>query len=118
MISPSRSTVKLTKKEIKTLFQSAKRVLRQPGLDILLGPTTHPIGHIVVVTPRLVGNAPARNKVRRRLKAIFYEERLFDQPYDCIVIIKKGGAELSFGELKGAIFMAYANAQKVGTHVQ
>lgn len=116
MISPARSTVKLTKKDIKALFLCAKRVLRQPGLDILLGPSTSPTGRLVVVTARLVGTAPERNKIRRRLKAIFYENRLFEQPFDCIVIVKTGGAELSFAQLTEVMLKAFAKAQKMGGH--
>jgi ribonuclease P protein component len=47
-----------------------------------------------------VGTAPERNKVRRRLKAIFYEEKLFDQGYDCVVIVKKPGVLLTFDQWK------------------
>ena len=116
MISPARSTVKLTKRDIKALFLSARRVLRQPGLDILLAPTTNSIGRLVVVTARLVGTAPERNKIRRRLKAIFYEERLFEKNFDCIIIVKKSGTELSFQDLKDIVLKAYAKAQRVEPH--
>lgn len=115
MISPARSTVTLTKKDIRALFSRAKRILRTPGLDILLAKTLHPQGHIIVVTPRHVGNAPERNKVRRRLKAIFYERRLFEQPYDVIVIIKKDGTQLSYNSLVEFVLQAYARAYKEKT---
>ena len=118
MISPASPSVKFTKKEIKALFLSARRVLRQPGLDFLLAPTTNLKGQLVVVTSRLVGNAPERNKVRRRLKAIFHEEKFFQKLFDCIVIVKKGGVELPFTDLKDALLKAYAKAQKMETHVQ
>ncbi len=118
MISPVRSTIKLTKKDIKTLFASARRVLRSPGLDILLAPTKNPLGQLVVVTPRLVGNAPERNKIRRRLKAIFHEEKLFEKLYDCIVIVKKDGVALPFEDLKEFLLKAYAQVNKMETNVQ
>jgi hypothetical protein len=50
-----RSAVTLTQKDIKALFLQAKRVLRQPGLDVLLAPKRFPLGHLLVVTPRKVG---------------------------------------------------------------
>ena len=118
MISPARSTVKLTKKDIKALFLSARRVLRQLGLDILLAPTANPIGQLVVVTSRFVGNAPERNKIRRRLKAIFHEEKLSAQLYDCIVIVKKDGVALPFADLKEALLKAYAKVNKMETNAQ
>ena len=117
MISQTRQTVKLTKKDIKALFLRAKRVLRNPGLDILLGPTPNPVGQLVVVTSRLVGNAPERNRVRRRLKAIFYEEKLAQQRYDCIVIVKKSGVNLSFAELKDILIKTFAKVPTMETHV-
>lgn len=117
MISPVRSTAKLTKKDIKALFLRARRVLRRPGLDILLASTKNSSGQLVVVTARLVGTAPERNKIRRRLKAIFHEEKLFQQLYDCIVIVKRDGVELSFTDLKEALLRAYTRAQEMETHV-
>ena len=119
MISPTRSTVKFTKMDIKALFLRAQRVLRQPGLDILLAPTKNSIGQLVVVTPRLVGNAPERNKIRRRLKAIFHEEKLSERLYDCIVIVKKDGVALPFADLKESLLKAYSKVQKIEeTHAQ
>ncbi len=55
---------------------------------------------ILVITSRKVGNAPMRNKIRRRIKSLFYEQSYYTGKYDCVVIIKKGGAHLSFAELK------------------
>lgn len=75
--------------EVSTLFQTAQRVVRHPILDLLVSPKDQDQhARILVVTPRRIGTAPARNKIRRQLKAIFYEEKLFEQPYDCVVIIK------------------------------
>ena len=95
----------LTRQEIAVIFKKARRVIKHPGLDILVMATTHP-GRILVVTSRRVGNAPARNKVRRRLKAIFYEEKLATYGYDCIVIIKPGGTELTFETLRDLLMQA------------
>ncbi|HML19414.1 MAG TPA: ribonuclease P protein component [Candidatus Dependentiae bacterium] len=113
MISPARSTVTFTQKDIKALFSKARRVLRQPGLDVLLAPKKFVSGHLLVVTPRKIGNAPERNKVRRRLKAVFYEEKLFETPYDCIVIVKPGGIKISFSQLREMLLSAYQKAQQV-----
>jgi len=71
-----------------------------PSLTLLVAPKSREVGRILVVTSRKVGNAVKRNRIRRRLKAIFYEEKLYDRGYDCIVIIKKAGIELDFDELK------------------
>jgi ribonuclease P protein component len=47
-----------------------------------------------------VGNAPERNKIRRQIKSIFYEEKLFELSYDYVIIVYKQILRLSFQELK------------------
>lgn len=92
---------KFSRQEINELFKVAKKYLKHPALDILLSPATHgEFGRILVITPKKIGNAPERNKIRRRLKAIFYESRLYELDYDCVVLVKKEGSSLSFDELK------------------
>jgi len=102
------SLSKFSQLEISRLFAGAKRVLRHQSLDILLSPTlSGPLGRILVVTPRRIGNAPQRNKVRRRLKALYYETELFKKGYDCAVIVKRDGVDLSFEELKMLLNQAF-----------
>lgn len=88
-----------TRQEIIRIFKEARRVLRHPSLDILAFPTANP-ARLLVVTPRSIGTAPARNRVRRRLKAIFHEEKLFQNSMDLIIIVKEPGTSLSFETLK------------------
>lgn len=99
-----------TRQEITQIFKKARRVLRHPGLDILAYPKTQPEARILVVTSRKVGNAPQRNKMRRRLKAIFFEAQLFNNPYDIVVVAKLGGAQLSFDELKALLLDTLSHA--------
>jgi|SRR5579872_4856778 len=87
-------------REIRHIFSVARRVVHHPGLDILIAPKSGPIARLLVVTPRRVGNAPERNKIRRRLKAIFHEEKLAQGILDCVVVVKVTGKELTFDELK------------------
>ncbi len=89
-----------TTKEIRLLFKKARRVLKHSGLDVLSAPATLDQGRLLVITSRKVGNAPQRNKIRRRIKAIFHEEQLAKLKQDIIVIVKKEGIKLSFEELK------------------
>ncbi len=92
-----------TQQEIRKLFKVARRVVKQSGLDILVAPKMGPEGRLLVVTPRRVGDAPQRNKIRRRLKAIFHEEQLLDAGFDCVVIVKEGGKDLTFDQLKNLL---------------
>lgn len=98
---------RFTKKEIDKLFATVRRRVRSKGLVILLSPRQKDFGRILIITSRKVGNAPERNKIRRRLKSIFYEEKLYEAPYDCIVIVKKEAVILSFEALKKLLYSAY-----------
>lgn len=102
------SLSKFTKQEISKLFSSARRCLKQPSLDILLSPTlTGSLGRILVITSRRIGNAPTRNKVRRRFKAIYHEDQFLERGYDCIVIVKPEGVRRTFDELKMLLNKAF-----------
>jgi ribonuclease P protein component len=96
-----------SKKAIDELFKKARRVIAHPGLHILLAPRTESHGRILIIASRKTGNAPERNKIRRRLKSIFYEEKLYAKDFDCIVIVKKEGTALSFAELKDLLLKAF-----------
>ena len=52
------------------------------------------------MTPRRSGNAPQRNLIRRRLKAIFYEEKLYQGPYDCIIFVTQEAVKTPFPALR------------------
>ena len=63
-----------TKNEVSDLFKVARCLKRFQGLVILAGTAQKDHGRILVITPRRSGSAAQRNKIRRRLKTIFYEE--------------------------------------------
>lgn len=88
-----------TQREIRIIFNKARRVYSDSGLVLLMHPSTKDFGRILVITSRKVGNAPERNKIRRRLKAIFYKEKLYTAKQDCFVIIKKPGIDYSTAKL-------------------
>ncbi len=103
-------------KEISQLFKKARRVLTHPGLHILVAPANQSLGRVLVVTSRKIGNAPTRNKIRRQLKAIFYEEKLYEKGADCVVIVKLGGPNLDFPHLKELLLKAFAIYATTQTH--
>jgi ribonuclease P protein component len=92
-----------TQTEIRQLFNKARRVLKHPGLDLLIAPTLELKGKLIVVTPGRIGNAVERNTVRRRIKAIFDQEQLRSKGYDAIVFVKKDGVKLTYEQLKQLI---------------
>jgi ribonuclease P protein component len=103
-----RSLSQFTQHEVNTLFKNARRVAKHTELHILLAPQQKDFGRILIVASRKVGNAPTRNKIRRRLKAIFYEQKLYQKGYDCLIIVKRECAQLTFAALQEILVKAYA----------
>lgn len=95
-----------TQTEIRQLFNKARRVLKHPGLDLLIAPTQEARGRLIVITPGRIGNAVARNRVRRRIKALFDQEHLRSRGFDTIVFVKKEGVILNYDQLKQLILSA------------
>lgn len=96
-----------TQKEIAAIFKKSSRVYKGPGLDLLMAPASRNFGRILVVTPRKVGSAPERNRIRRRIKALFYEHKLYEHRFDTCIIIKKAGIDYSLQELTSLITIAF-----------
>ncbi|HJM68835.1 MAG TPA: ribonuclease P protein component, partial [Candidatus Babeliales bacterium] len=86
------------------LFDSAQALKKSREYTCLLSPKQKESARILIVTPRASGSAPERNLVKRRLRSLFYENRLFEGQYDCAVIIKAHGAEnITYDTLKRLI---------------
>lgn len=98
---------KFTTREIDYLFSHARRVIKHQSCTILLAPRQKEYGRVLIIASRKVGNAPERNLVRRRIKSIFYEEKLFDSSFDCVVIVYKKAVLLPFEQLKNLIIAAF-----------
>lgn len=97
---------RFTRKEIDLLFASGKAVYKSKELVILTAPCLLLCSRILLITSRKVGNAPERNLLRRRGRAIFYEERLFEQHQHCVVIFKSPAKNLSFNQFKTILTQA------------
>ncbi len=82
--------------EVTALFRTSTRIMRTPFMDILARPATRQFGRILVVTPRRIGSAPARNKIRRQLKSLYYQCKLYERNLDLMVITKPQALETSF----------------------
>lgn len=94
------------------LLTKARLIHRQPELDIRYrqrDPKSSCLpGRLLVITSRKIGNAVKRNLLRRRLKAIFYEEKLFSYSYDVVIYSRKCSTDLSFQELKSILLQAFS----------
>ena len=100
-------------KHIDQIFKSARRIIAQPGIHILISPIAHPFGKILIIAPRAIGTAPVRNKLRRQLRSIFYQEKLFQKGLHCIAILKIGCPNLSFIKLRELLLKAYALQSRI-----
>lgn len=111
MPSIVRKISKFTKREIDYLFQHARRIIRDQTCTILVAPRQkEDFGRVLIIASRKVGNAPERNLIRRRIKSIFYEEKLFALNFDCVVIVYKKMVTLPFDQLKSLFLSAYQKA--------
>jgi ribonuclease P protein component len=108
MASLVRTLSSFTKTEVKTLFDTSHTVLKKEGLIIRLAPRTKDFSRILIVIPKASGKAAQRNRIRRRIKSIFYEERLFERNQDCIVLVGRQAIALSFSDLKNLMLQAYS----------
>lgn len=95
-----------SKRDIDYAFKHASLKKKTPGLKLLYAPLPPTekekpkYGKLLIVIPRTSGNAVQRNMVRRRLKAIYYEEKLYETPLITILLVRKQAMQLSFDQLK------------------
>jgi ribonuclease P protein component len=100
MLHSARALSQFSPKEVKSIFETGRLAFKNAGMTVLYAPCTLSFGRILVVTSRKVGNAPARNLIRRRLKALFYESQWYELPYDFVFIIRTAALNYSFEKLK------------------
>lgn len=105
--------IKISKKEARELFLHAKRVIKGADFDLLLAPKSGILSRLLIVTAAYIGTAPERNRVRRRLRAVFREHKFYDYSCDCIVIVKKNGIGASYEKLLSLLQSAYATCEKL-----
>jgi ribonuclease P protein component len=99
-MSVARAITSFTEHEIQALFYKARTVVKQPSIEIRSAQTDAEFGRILIVLPRAVGTAPERNLIKRRLKAIFYQEKWYEKKIDLIVLVRKGATKFTFHELE------------------
>jgi ribonuclease P protein component len=92
------------KKEVERAFSNAKLVKQIPGLKLLQAPCDYDYGKLLIVIPKKVGTAITRNRLKRQIKSIFYEEEMFSPAkgggVTLILMIYKPALEMSREEIK------------------
>jgi len=92
-----------SRREIQELFKKARTLCQHNSLDIKAAPASSLPGRLLIISPKKIGNAPLRNLIRRRIKALFYEEKMYEKQYNYIFFCKPPISEVSFQELKEII---------------
>jgi ribonuclease P protein component len=99
---------KFSKKELDHFFTEAKSPKKNQAFTFLIAPAQADFGRILVVASRKYGNAPERNLLKRRLKAIFWEEKLYTKKIDFAVIARPAGKEYDFDQLKTLVLQIFS----------
>ena len=96
-----RDLFNFSKMQAKAALAASKLVTKIPGLKLLQAPDPSLLhGKLLVVIPRAFGKAHERNLLRRRLRAIYYEENLYKKAVISMVICYKEAQNLTFSDLK------------------
>lgn len=86
--------------EVVSLFQSGESIFRDRFFVLLRQPRKYNYARLLVITPKKIGSAPLRNTVRRRIKAIFYEQELSELlTFDYALIVRTATLRLSFSQV-------------------
>ena len=99
MLKPTKHISKFGRKELDNFFAVAKAAKKNQAFTILKAPTTHTFGKILIMVPKKYGNAPERNKLKRRLKAIFIENKLYEHKLDIVIITRPTAKNYDFQNL-------------------
>ncbi len=110
----SRAVSSFTAREIASLLKQVRHIFTNPQLTIKAGLKNGAHSKILVVTPKKMGTAPMRNLIKRRLKSLFYEEKLFQSPFDIVIYCKKGAELIPYADLKILLSRALESARKRG----
>ena len=101
-----------SKKQIDLLFKSIRLKIKKEGLQILVSPQMLPQAQLLIVTSRRIGNAPTRNLIKRRIKAIYHEQKIAQAQLDLIFITHPVITTIPFARLSHLIQEAIQEAHK------
>ena len=92
------------KKEFLTLYKTGRRY-RGRYFHFVYGANSFEFPRLAVVVNKKVGNAVTRNKIKRRIRALFRRNKLqFKKPMDVVLIAKREILDLSVSELAAEFF--------------
>ncbi len=122
-MTAQRDLFHFSKFEAKDALKASKLIKSIPGLKLLASalpdrPECAPEGvyrrvlhgKLLLVIPRAFGKAHERNLLRRRLRSIYYEEKLYLRPIISMIICYKQAQTLSFEQLRTFLIENLADA--------
>lgn len=98
---------RFTQKEVDSLFERSRQKVKNSGLDIRIAAKQQNFARLLIIIGKKTGNAPERNLLRRRIKNIFYQKKLYSGLSDGLVIVYKEALRLSFSQLETIICKAF-----------
>jgi ribonuclease P protein component len=94
------------KKEFLALYKTGSRY-RGKHFHLVYRANSFEFPRLAVVVSKKVGNAVTRNKIKRRIRALFRRNKsLFKKPMDVVLIAKIEIQDLSVSDLSAAFFSA------------
>lgn len=94
---------KFSAREIQELLKKAKTCLAHPLIKIKKAPRAGTYARALLIIPKRIGNAVVRNKVRRRIKNILYQEKMYLGAMDYVIYVYPGLDQYTFQQLKECI---------------
>ncbi len=103
----SKNLSKFTKKELDHFFATASCIKKNQAFTLLSAPAQKNFGRILIVASRKYGNAPERNLLKRRIKALFWEEKFYELHKDFAIIARPAGKTYDFDQLKKLLLTSF-----------
>lgn len=99
--------------EVILLFKSALFRYFINGMNVIIAPAKLSHGRLLIIIPATSAAAVERNRIKRQLKSIFYENKFYNCPYDVALRIKKEAVLTDFDQLRLIMDKIF---QKLATH--
>jgi ribonuclease P protein component len=96
---------KFEQHEIDAIFKNGRCIVKTEDATILAAPAAKDFARILLIASRKTGNSVQRHLLRRRIKSVFFQEKMYAKlGHDIIFIAKKSIMQRSFQEIKDLLF--------------
>lgn len=84
-------------------LSQARPVFRSQNFDVRILPKQGPIARLIAITPKKVGSAPLRNLLKRRVKSIFYQDKMYTSANDWVIFFRPSQSVLDYEKLRSQL---------------